>query len=93
MIFFFEKKIGPKDRGSAPKNGQIFCDQIFFRMIASINLKFFLNVLGYNENALYKFGSYSISFPCARANSLIWPKMPPKSGTFWPQIQEFYIKT
>ena len=64
-----------------------------FGMIVSINLKFFKNALRYNENALSKFGFYSISVPSARANSLIWPQMLQKSGTFWPQIQEFYIKT
>ena len=49
-----------------------------FGMIASINLKFFKNVLRYNENVLSKFGFYSISVPCARANSLIWPPNAPK---------------
>ena len=64
-----------------------------FGMIPSINLKFFKNILVYNENVLYKIGFYSISVPCARGNSLIWFKIPQKSGTLWPQNQEFYMKS
>ena len=93
MIFLvFEKKLGQRIGAQDQTMGKfsVICS---FGMIPSINLKFFKNVLGYNENVLYKFGFYSISVPCARANSLIWPKMPQKSEMFWPQIQEFYIKT
>ena len=91
-FYFLKKKLGQRIGARDQKMGK-FSAICNFGMIASINLKFFKNVLGYNENVLYKFGFYSISVPCARANSLIWPKMPQKSGTFWPQIKEFYIKT
>ena len=58
-----------------------------FGMMASINLKFFKNVLGYNENVLYKFSFHGISVPCARSNSLIWPKMPQNQGRFGPKFR------
>ena len=92
IFFFLKKNLGQRIGARDQKMGK-FSAICNFGMIASINLKFFKNVLGYNENVLCKFGFYSISVPCAIANSLIWPKMPQKSGTFWPQIQEFYIKT
>ena len=86
-----KKKLGQRIGAQDQKMGK-FSAICNFGNIASINLKFFKNVLGYNEHVLYKFGFYNISVPCLRANSLIWPKMPQTSGTLWPQIQEFYIK-
>ena len=87
MIFFFLKKKLEQRIGACDQKMGTFSAICNFGMIASsINLTFFKNVLGYHENVLYKFGFYSTNVPCARANSLIWPKMAQKSGMFWPQI-------
>ena len=69
MILFFQKKLAQSIGAWDQKMGK-FSAICNFGMIASIKLNFFKNAPGYNENVLYKFGFYSISVPCAKANSL-----------------------
>ena len=52
MILLFQKKLAQSIRAWDQKMGK-FSAICNFGMIASINLKFFKNVLGYNENFLY----------------------------------------
>ena len=89
-FFFLKKKLDQRIGAWDQKMGT-FSAICNFGMIASINLKFFKNVLGYHENVLHKFGFYSKNkfSNLAQNGPRIWDVLAPNLGILHKHLKAF----